>query len=356
MQYMSRYADEIMRLIQNHPLEIKLDTKIEGRPPTSASSEFLTNKEQGDWAEKLILETINKDAHSYMAVPYGKSDSISAGDAGFEQFYNDYIEELNTIGKRPDILIFHKEDIPEGHIDLGDDSFVSQAVAALEVRSSSFLMNKYTAAMEKRTSDALERCSELKAQILAEPYGPLLKAKNTTLYTMLQNTTKEDFLELDFRAPSWSLTTELQTLTQMLKEMKNCIKTLHKRDYLSITPKVEDLALVARWINKFNVPHYYLQVFFDTAYIISFEDILKISSGIDREGFDFCIERDIKNQGKTTIKIKVFLADNIIKTIEMPNHCSVMKELDRGRLLFYVKFSGGRGDLNKDIFEEIVGK
>lgn len=34
----------------------------------------------------------------------------------------------------------------------------------------------------------------------------------------------------------------------------------------------------------------------------------------------------------------------------MPEHQSAMKELDRGRLLFYVTFAGGRGYLDNDVF------
>ncbi len=34
----------------------------------------------------------------------------------------------------------------------------------------------------------------------------------------------------------------------------------------------------------------------------------------------------------------------------MPEHKSAMKELDRGRLLFYVTFEGGKGYLDNGIF------
>lgn len=102
------------------------------------------------------------------------------------------------------------------------------------------------------------------------------------------------------------------------------------------------------------MPHYYLQIFFDKGYIISFQDILEISSDSSKEGCEFSVEADIKNQGKTTIKINVGYTDLIINKIDMPNHCSKVKELDRGRLLFYVKFIGGKGYLDKSIFEEII--
>ncbi len=33
-----------------------------------------------------------------------------------------------------------------------------------------------------------------------------------------------------------------------------------------------------------------------------------------------------------------------------------MKELDRGRLLFYVKFDGGQGYLDIDAFRKVIGQ
>ena len=55
---------------------------------------------------------------------------------------------------------------------------------------------------------------------------------------------------------------------------------------------MEDIALVNRWIQNYNVKHFYLQVFFDKAYVISFQDILELISNDDNEGRNFSIERD----------------------------------------------------------------
>jgi len=40
------YRDEIQNLINLSPLEIDTNIQVNGRPPTMANSEFLTNKEQ----------------------------------------------------------------------------------------------------------------------------------------------------------------------------------------------------------------------------------------------------------------------------------------------------------------------
>ncbi|MBW6486087.1 MAG: AccI family restriction endonuclease [Syntrophobacterales bacterium] len=344
------YKYDISDLIEQSPLEINTEIQMCGHPPTMASSEFLTNKEQGDWAEKIVSKAINEYSDDYFAVEYGRSESIAAGDDGFADFYMEYQSELNAIGKRPDILIFRVSDFPARSIDIENDEHIRRAVAALEVKSSSFLADKYAAFMRSRQQQAINKCTEIKNAILNTAFDNLLRRKNETIYNLIANATDDTFKELDFRCPSWSLTKELRDLTALLKDIKENIKILHKRDYLSITPKMEDIALVNRWIQQYNVKHFYLQVFFDKAYIISFKDILTLISNDNNDGNNFSIERDVKNQGKTTIKINVQVGKEVLGKIDMPGHKSAMKELDRGRLLFYVAFEGGKGYLDNKIF------
>ena len=80
------YKDDILNLIKQSPLDIDTEIQIAGRPPTMANSEFLTNKEQGDWAEQVVYQAINEFPGDYFAVKYGRSDSISAGDESFADF------------------------------------------------------------------------------------------------------------------------------------------------------------------------------------------------------------------------------------------------------------------------------
>lgn len=353
---MTDYYLRIAKLIEEHPLNIDTNVVLRGRVPNTASSDFLTHKEQGDWAEQLVLSSINAASPDYVALSYGRSDSISSGDPGFADFYAKYQEELNSIGKRPDILIFKRENAPiDGIVAPDDDYLISKAIAAIEVRSSSFLSKKYAQYMEQKTQNAEANCKALIQEILQEPYGEILQKKNPCLFSLLEKASPTIFHELDFKLPSLRSSEELRHISSCLKKLKENIKTLHKRDFLSITPKVEDLALVNRWIQRYNVPHYYLQVFFDRGYILSFENILKISSNPDLEGAVFSIEgHDDKNQGKTTIKININEASPIIGKIDMPEHFSALKELDRGRLLFYVKFSGGQGYMDLGILESIL--
>jgi type II restriction enzyme len=349
------YSQIIEHLITAAPFDINTEIKVEGRPPTTASSEFLTNKEQGDWAERIVLSAINHNSPEYVAVRYGRAESLAAGDEGFSDFYLDYQEELNTIGKKPDLLIFNRSDFSDpALIDLDNEENVRKAVAAIEVRSSSFLADKYSAYMANRTILANAECERIRHNILREPLISALREKSPDILNLIQSATQNTFRELDFRLRSWSSSTILVELSENLRALKEQIKILHKRDYLSITPKLEDLALVNRWIQHFGVKHFYLQVFFDKAYVISFREILEISSDSSKEDLVFSVERDVKNQGKTTIKINVQVGREILGRIDMPDHVAALKELDRGRLLFYVTFQGGRGYLDPSVFSQEI--
>ncbi len=68
---------------------------------------------------------------------------------------------------------------------------------------------------------------------------------------------------------------------------------------------------------------------------------MSIISNSEEEEVKFYLERDVKNQNKTTIKINSKSGIEIANKVDMPTHKSKLKELDRGRLLFYVTFEGG---------------
>jgi len=60
---------------------------------TQAFLEFLMNREQLGWEERLVLSAINKVNINFVAFQHGKSDRILAGDAGFEELYESYQAE-----------------------------------------------------------------------------------------------------------------------------------------------------------------------------------------------------------------------------------------------------------------------
>src|SRR5690606_27020943 len=110
----------------------------------------------------------------------GKSDDLIAGDEGFDNFYQEFQNELDTIGKRPDLLIFKKSDFNE---QLGYDisqvphntitDYVKKAVAGIEVRSSAFLIDRYEEAMQIRTVKFSQLALQTRDKILSEYYDLL---------------------------------------------------------------------------------------------------------------------------------------------------------------------------------------
>lgn len=292
------YRDAITKIVDEISSDL-INFKVirkRGVAPTQAFSDFLTHSEQGDWAELLFFNALKLSDLPYTPVRYGKSDKIIAGDPNFENFYNSYQDELDIIGKRPDLLLFKKVDYQQkwgGDISqfaLSDlSTIVPSAHVGFEVRSSSYLTKKF------------------------------VPKKN--------------------------------------------------RPFLSFTPKVEDLLVVFKWIKTYGVPHYYVQVFFDAIYIISFKDILLLlrDAQIEIKGIKnkkilglingeraFVIEKNPKNQFKETIHIYLDKGTVICKQIESPSLIGSKKELAGGRLLHYVSFEDGTASLDQDILLNLL--
>lgn len=332
------------------------------RIPTQVSSNFITNKQQGDWAEDLIFNAINETSKNYVAVRYGKSDDLIAGDEGFADFFQKFQDELDEIGKRPDILIFKRTDFDDKFgFDISTlphekiTEYVKKAVAGLEIRSSAFLIEQYEKIMNSRTQENLKIAFETRDKIVQE-FSDLLETPNRKKYITILNSINEETIHaLSFTAPGWYANTRLAELSNLFKTLKAAIKEIQKRDFLSITPKVEDIKVVYKWIETFNVPHFYFQVFFDKVYGISFEQILRFMGDTDKEGVVFSIEKDNKNQNKTTIKINSKSGLLIANKVEEPEHKSIRKEMARGRLLFYVKFEGGKAFLDINNLINLLG-
>jgi hypothetical protein len=351
---------EITKLIPDTIVDFSIP-RDRTSPPTQASSNFITNKEQGDWAEDLIFRAINETSKNYVAVRYGKSDDLVAGEIGFDEFYTEFQDELDTIGKRPDLLVFKKSDFNEK---LGEDisklkhsqitDYVKKAIAGLEVRSSAFLIDKYESEMQERTKTHLEAALVIKDRIIKEFSDVFEHPKKKPYLDILKSINQETINAINFRRPSWNSTERLQELTLLFKDLKDYIGTSQKRDYLSITPKVEDIKVVYKWAETFNVPHYYFQVFFDKSYGISFKNILTLITDSEKEGEHYEISKDIKNQNKTTIKINTRNTNQVAYKILEPEHKSVRREMGRGRLLFYVSFEKGTAYLDIDSLKALL--
>jgi hypothetical protein len=363
-RYKMTYYHRIRELTRSVPVQL-IDfeqPRDRARTPTQASSNFITNKEQGDWAENLIARAINETLDNFVAVKYGKSDNTVAGEEGFDEFYQEFQNELDVIGKRPDLLIFKSSDFDSS---LGFDisqishhlisDYVKKAIAGIEVRSSAFLIDRYEETMQSRIEKFTKIALQTKVKILTEYSDVLNHPARQGYIDVLNGITEKTLRVTDFRVPNWSVSERLIEVKVLFRLLKTAIKEIQKRDYLSITPKVEDIKVVYKWIEAFKVPHFYFQVFFDKVYGISFEQILQIISDPNNDGVIFSVERDVQNQNKTTIKINSKTGIPIASKVDEPLHESVRKEMDRGRLLFYVTFNGGTAFLDVENLKILLG-
>mgnify|MGYP001627399343 CR=1 FL=1 len=354
MTYVKR-IEKLKEILEAMRSPARLDLPlIETRPPTQAFSEFLTNKEQGDWAERTFIENFNRTQEKYWAVKYGRSEDLVAGEQGFDEYYRDYQAELKEIGKRPDLLVFDRSVFVPRFGDCTDCSnfdreilecWVPRAVSAIEVRSSAFLSRRYDAAVAETRRQVIEQIRRCAEQLLGDYTDEIARGPDWKPY--LEKLLRSD-IDPSAQAPralGLRSTERLAQASALTKVIKDGLRSLSQREFLSITPKAEDLALVYRWIQRYGVEHHYCQVFFDRAVMLSFEEILKILATPEREGRDFFIEADEKNQGKVTFKINVQLGREVLNRVDLPEHFSAMKELPKGRLLFYVKFQASEAEV-----------
>lgn len=289
------YIKQLSKKISKDVVDLAVERK-RGTAPTQAFSDFISHNEQGFWAEDLFYNCLSKSCDNFIPVKYGRSDKITAGDKLFKAFYESYQDELDTIGKRPDVLILSDKDYnPNWKNDISKfskdelDKIVPFSKAAFEVRSSAYLTKKFIAKKG--------------------------------------------------------------------------------RESLSFTPKVEDLLVILKWINTYGVPHFYVQVFFDSIFILPFAEILEMLSiaEIKRHGLGkisgtignnlaFVIEKNPKNQFKETIHIPLTRGIVLSSDVKEPEILGTRKELAGGRLLHHISFKGGGASLDKKLLLSLISK
>lgn len=273
---------EVVKDIPKQALDLTVP-RTRSKPPTQAFSDFAIHREQGYWAEHALANGLNDSiGSSYDVVKYGRSDKIIAGQEGFAEFYEQYQDELETVGKKPDVLVFRKNVVDKADISAmaiqEQARMVRNAVIGIEIRSSSFLAEKY----RQKNRDKPEK-------------------------------------------------------------------------FMSFTIKMEDVQTVMKWAEAYDVRHSYAQVFFDEIHMISFKDILETIRDHVGDKTVYRIEKNTRNQLKTTIHINVSQGIKIGHVKTPPILTCKTAELDSGRLLHYVGFCDGAVAIDKESVISVVG-
>lgn len=361
------YSKEINELAesanQSHS-DMNLFPEFEkGRTPKALRSNFLINKEQGDWAEETVKQMINARTNS-VALEYGRGNEKTAGEKGFEDFYQNYQEELVRIGKCPDILVFDDKPRKDVIEDISDVTEVprenvvdkaSLATSGLEVRSSTFLFEEYKShnkeIIEQIQSDIGNIWDKIESFIShinpntveysdrwTDYISKLKKYKNAPTGSDLPRFTNSSRIKrmLDEQLNKRQRK-EFIELTEELRQKKRKIRSTEESS-LSFTPKVEDLVSIKKWINKHNVDHYYVQVFYDRIFCISFKQILELLSNSEKYGKTYEFNEHTRNQLKTTIDIDLSEGQEIATLPGIPKISSKMKVGKKGRVATYNSF------------------
>jgi hypothetical protein len=145
---------------------------------------------------------------------------------------------------------------------------------------------------------------------------------------------------------------EANTFLEAADEIRNVRKRTFGRDYLSVTVKVEDLVVVLDWIRTHQIPHYYVQVFFDSIYLLSFERILRLLSDASAHEESYWIQQHEKNQMKRTIHIDIDEGHCLSTDVQRPETDAETREHPDGRLQNYVSFQTPDDHLEEIVMDE----
>ena len=112
------------------------------------------------------------------------------------------------------------------------------------------------------------------------------------------------------------------------------------------------LRVVKRWIDTHGVPHFYVQVFFDSIYVIPFEEILRVTA---QEPGNFDIEENRNNQEKPTIHIPVTRGAELARFTAEPTFRADTRWTRLFRLDAFVVPTGGQAPMNPAIIRRVFG-
>jgi len=109
---------------------------------------------------------------------------------------------------------------------------------------------------------------------------------------------------------------------------------------LSFTIKEEDMERLTQWQRTYKKPLLIVQVFYDSAYAISYEKVKEsIAHGETKKA-----KKDRKT-GKLTYKTPLSMGVEFAMLAEAPRVESSVLESDKGMIMAYASFKGGRFDL-----------
>lgn len=257
------------------------------RPPARATEAFLSTIAQGMWAEEKLMEAINSTSQ-LIAIKYGQSrynHELISNKEAWKKYVTKVYSQMSKFGKRPDILIFRREDIstdlPQDISERDEEEIkdiVFKSIAGIECRSSSYYYDEYVKARGREGKE------------------------------------------------------------------------------LSITVKEEDIERLIKWRKTYcgSKPLFYLQLFFDKGFFISFDRVLEIIAQAKTrkiEHYRFAVDR---KTGKATHFIGMSHAKVCLIAIEYPKVVAKSIKAWDGKVYAIRTPEGGKFKLNEEFIQELL--
>ncbi len=268
------------------------------------NSEYLIKIEENTWAKNTLIKSFNNTSH-----------------------YKATLED-------DDIIIYNNS---------------NNAVFAIKVYCAPFIFDKYNTFMLDKKNFYANRALLVKDKILSMHYD-LLYNKNKELLKLIEAINKDNLDIISFKLPNWKTSVELEKVSERIKELDEAITDRNNIKLLTINITKEDLQYAYNFIKNYNTTYYYVYVFFDKAFIISFERVLELISNSNLEDSKYFIE-NINN----SIIIKIIADDEevILENIEFPKYTTMVKELENGMIVSYSHLGCSNATLNESIIDKL---
>jgi hypothetical protein len=276
-------------------------------PRRLRGSDFLMRWSQGVWSEHRLIEAAN-ETRKYIALPYGPSGTAPHGVREFEM----YFARLDQAGlselKRPDLLIFRKE----------DEEYVNNIIHTI----GGIEELPFTREESEDLTNLL-----LKAVVAIECENSLWKAR----------------MMPDFGI---ALTPQKRLCGKLGAKSTAVLPT--------IIVKEEDRAPLVEWQAKRNIKIHIWHAFYDLSYGIALNKVEQLVSS----GHILPTQQTFQAPGGATTKKKIYkiwyqYGYLVGETREAPTLVAASIVDKNGHILPYVKFEGGRLTLSPDALREL---
>jgi len=256
----------------------------------------------GSWAEQKIINAINASEH-FRAVPYGKSEVSLTKNKKEKQEYWDLHKERESVGKRPDILVFER--------------------------------------------DVYDRL------ITDEKNVALLKNLSNSLESEIQGFVQSSFFGIESEASIWQgerMTHFGRHWSEKSGRQKKSVSELASWTAPTIIVKDEDLNPLINWQDYYQKPIYIVHLFYDMAFMLDFARLREyIAKGIvKKEKFNY------GNAPKDIYKTFYGLATEFGKFTELAEIVPSVSQTNGGKFEADLYFEGGEIQINQDTIQEWI--